>query len=309
MKSMKGFITLNDMYNDLKSRGLKTFIDRLSFMHILLIWVFVVLCFGMAYYFFSGASSHLIYTADKSDVGDISDSIYFSFVTATTTGFGDILPSGSFKVIVIFEVLAGLLLLALVTSKLVSIKQDVILTEIYEISFNEKMNRMRSSLLLFRQNLSRVISNIDSGNIRKRELSDLYIPLSSFDDILNEILSLFTNSGKNHFTKKVDSLNAELILNSIVHSLDKLSELISFMNNRKLEWKREVTANLITKCITITDKIFEKIASSKSVPEKTMSDIKVRKSKIIESLQAGLIAGKDKITSKSQKDLKGFIEI
>ncbi len=86
-------------------------------------------------------------------INNLPDSIYFSFVTATTTGFGDFLPQGWFKLIVIAEVICGLLLLALVTSKLVSIKQDILLKEIYDMSFYERINRLRSGLLLFRQNL------------------------------------------------------------------------------------------------------------------------------------------------------------
>ena len=309
MKDMKGFITLNEMFNKIKTRGLNTFLDNLSFLGILFVWVFVVLCFGLLYYFLSGPDSALHYTAGGEQVSSIVDTIYFSFVTATTTGFGDILPSGTFKIIVILEVLGGLLLLALVTSKLVSLKQDIILSEIYEISFNEKINRMRSSLLLFRQNISRVISNIDAGTSKKREISDIYIHISALEDSLNDIMSLFAKSGNKHFTKEVDSLNAELILNSIISSFEKLDELVNLMNSRKIEWKREIAVNLMNKCISTNEKIFDRIISSKNLNDKTMAEIKSRKNKAVEILQKGIEHAKDKSPAKLQKDLKGFIEI
>jgi len=79
--------------------------------------------------------------------------------------------NGFFKLISIFEVVFGLLLLAFVTSKLVSIKQDVILNEIYDISFNERLSMVRSSLLLFRQSLSRMMEKIEEiGKAKEAEL-------------------------------------------------------------------------------------------------------------------------------------------
>ncbi|MBN1386052.1 two pore domain potassium channel family protein [Candidatus Woesearchaeota archaeon] len=221
------FTDINNMFRDMKRKSLTRWIDKLTFTRILLLWIIIIILFGIAFYYLHDDSSYLFYTPDRSIPGTIFDSIYFSFVTATTTGFGDMIPFGWLKLVAIAEVICGLLLLALVTSKLVSIKQDIILDEIYVLSLNEKTNRLRSSMLLFRQNLDRLLSKVEEGVARKREISNLYLTLSSFEDTLNEIPPLFSKSD-NHFIKNIDALNAELLAAGVISSFEKLNEALLF---------------------------------------------------------------------------------
>ena len=139
---MRKALSLNPLFDRLNYKGLNTWLDKLTFFKIFLIWTSVIVIFGLIYFFFTTTRAFLFYTTSNSTVDQVLDAIYFSFITATSTGYGDIVPSGVFKIITIFEVVFGLLLLAFVTSRLISIKQDIILTEIYEISFNEKINRL-----------------------------------------------------------------------------------------------------------------------------------------------------------------------
>jgi len=285
---MKKFIPLNQLFVELRNKKLSTWLDKLNFSHIFIIWMSIVVTFGVMYHFLSTPSSLLIYTSNKEQVTNLVDKIYFSFITATTTGFGDIIPLGFFKVVAIFEVISGLLLLAFVTSKLISIKQDIILNEIYELSFNEKINRLRSSLLVFRQNISRIINKIEENSIRKREINDMYIYISSLEDILNDITSLIDISGKSEFKKVLDTLSTELLFNSIINSFEKLNELITLLNQNKSDWRRDITINLINRCISITDTLFAKLNSSKNLTEKTITDLNIQKNKITEMIKSSL---------------------
>lgn len=285
---MKKFITLDQLFQQLKSKYLNSWLDKLTFFRIFLIWTSVITSFGLIYYFCTNKISFLFYTPSKEVVRGILDSIYFSFITATSTGYGDILPFGLFKIVTIFEVIFGLLLLAVVTSKLISIKQDIILNEIYEISFNEKINRLRSSLLICRQNLSRIINKIEENYIRKREVSDIYIYISSLEDTLNETKALIGTDNKNQFKKVLDPLNTELLFNSILHSFEKLSELINTLNQSRLDWRRDLTLKLIKSCISINNTLFTKLSSSKNLSDKTMTDLNSQKNKVIETIENGL---------------------
>ncbi|MFH1505590.1 MAG: potassium channel family protein [archaeon] len=287
---MKEAINLNDMMKYVRKRGFSSWLDRFSFWHILFIWVIVIAGFGVIYYYFSSPTMHLLDTSTKLPVNSLLDTIYFSFVTATTTGFGDILPIGIFKLLAMFEVIGVLLLLALVTSKLVSIKQDAILGELYDISLNERINRLRSSLLLFRQNLSRIMVKIEENTIKKREISELYIYISSLEDVLAQTLGMIAKNGKKKgFTKSIDAVNTELIINSIFSSFEKLNELISLLNESKIDWKRDVTLNLINKCLNEQDLLMNNAESSHYLNEKIMTELKARNLVITSSLKKGLV--------------------
>ncbi len=279
----KKFLSLQEAFSQISKKNL-SLLDEVHVYHIFLIWIGLIVFFGTVYHFFSGNNGSLFSTIAKTPVSNIFDSIYFSFITATSTGFGDIVPQGWFGILAIIEVTLGLLLLAFVTSKLVSIKQNLILGEIYELSFMEKINRLRSSLLLFRQHLSRTIMKVESKYIRKREISDLYIYIHSLETALEEIIPLIKHKGKHSFTKVIDPVNKELLVNSIVQSFEKLLELLVLLSESDLEWNRPVTISTIQRCLNLNSKLFSLIIIPAS--KKTdLTDVITDNERIIEEIK------------------------
>lgn len=255
----KRFIELQEALSQFQKKKLSS-LDEINVYHVFLIWFFMVIVFGVIYHFLSGDAGSLFSTLSGSTVASIFDSIYFSFITATSTGYGDIVPKGLFMIMAIIEVTFGLLLLALVTSKFVSIKQNLILGEIYEISFTEKINRLRSSLLLFRQHLSRVTNKVEEGTIRKREINDFYIYVHSLETVLEEIVPLLQQKGGHSFAKVIDPVSAQLLVNSIMQSFERLQELLNLLSENKLEWRRPVTVETILRCIDLNLQLFKILA-------------------------------------------------
>ncbi len=291
-------IRRNLLLGRIRQQALHTWIDRLSFPHIFTLWMAIIIAFGLAYFFFSNGQSYLHYAQQNSNVNTLKDMVYFSFVTATTTGFGDIVPVGTFKLLAIFEVLFGLLLIALVTSKLVSIKQDVILTELYEFSFEEKLNRLRSSLLYFRQNLNRIMAKVEEHRFNKREMHEININLSSFEHVLTETYAIVRRTKNNQFVKNLDPVNAGLILNSIITSFEKFHELIVLLDQNKLQWRIDAAIMLIRKIILLTDELFVKINASRIMTKSISYDVNTRKDKVISQIKGKLLAPTDKPLNK-----------
>lgn len=287
----KEFIPLEEIIEKQKKHQnrITRIFDKLTFFDMFMIWVLIISIFGIVYYFSSNAESYLFYARNGQTVEMLSDNMYFSFITATSTGFGDVVPHGHFKTIAIFEVIFGLVLLATLTSKLVSIKEDAILTEIYEISFNERLSRLRSSLLAFRQNLGRMIAKIEEGDISKREVDDIYVYISFFETALNEVITFFGKSESSLFLKQVDLVNTELIFNSILQSFQKLDELTLVLKHSRMQWKRDITIEMIKRCINLTEKLFEQLNASKTIPEKIAFDMNSQKRRILASIKDGLL--------------------
>jgi hypothetical protein len=239
-----------------------TWLDKATFKKIFFVWLSITIIFGLVYFFLANDDSHLVFAASQTRVSNLVDCIYFSFVAATTTGFGDIVPSGFFKAIAVIQVVIGLLLLALVTSRLVSIKQDAILTQLYDFSLRERTNRLRTSLVLFRQSLERIHSSLEEKEFKQKDLKSLNGYLTSFDLTLNEIRHEFENGLSNKFIKKLDEISSEMLFNSTINSLEKIEELFSLLEAEKIHWKKEVDLGIITKTLSSCDSLFLFIKNS-----------------------------------------------
>ena len=68
----------------------------------------------------------------KADGQGFVTAIYFSFVTALSIGYGDVVPLGLFRIVAIVEGAAGLLIFGCVISKLVSRRQEELTEEIHQ---------------------------------------------------------------------------------------------------------------------------------------------------------------------------------
>jgi hypothetical protein len=78
------------------------------------------------------------------------EAVYFSAVTATSVGYGDIVPIGVARALAIGEGIAGLILFGCVVSKFVSRRQDQLIGEIHHIAFEDRLGRVRTNLHLVR---------------------------------------------------------------------------------------------------------------------------------------------------------------
>ena len=86
----------------LSHKNIRIFLEKITFLNILLVWTGTITLFGVVYFYLSTSKSYLFSNLGKTTVHNLLDSIYFSFITATSTGFGDIVPIGEFKILAIF---------------------------------------------------------------------------------------------------------------------------------------------------------------------------------------------------------------
>jgi len=146
-----------------KTAGLITktgrFFERLSIRMVLLIIV-GLLSLSAVYFYFATAFNNGI-TGPQS----IWRSIYFSVVTFTSLGYGDIAPVHYGKIVAAFEVTFGLGLMALLIGKTASERQIALLTLVYT---SEQQYRIRG----FEEGLSQYADEIQTA-VRDYDMDDL----------------------------------------------------------------------------------------------------------------------------------------
>lgn len=115
------------------------------------IWFGMIVFFGLFYWFggFGIGWGLQIGSAKVGlDLGGFGTALYFSFVTALSIGYGDVVPLGGMRILAVIEGIAGLLLFGCVISKLVSRRQEELTEDIHRTTFEDRLDRVRTNLHL-----------------------------------------------------------------------------------------------------------------------------------------------------------------
>lgn len=87
-------------------------------------------------------------TTIRPDPAGAWTSLYFSLVTATSVGYGDVVPIGAARLLAVAESVAALLLFGCLISKIVSRRQEELAEETHRITFEARLGRVRTNLHL-----------------------------------------------------------------------------------------------------------------------------------------------------------------
>lgn len=119
-----------------------------TFRQLLELWLAVIVVFGALYWLAALAGAPLVASGAPvgTDAGGLLTAVYFSFVTALSVGYGDVVPAGPVRVLAVAEAFAGLLLFGCVISKLVSRRQEELTEEIHRVTFEGRLGRVRTDL-------------------------------------------------------------------------------------------------------------------------------------------------------------------
>lgn len=113
-------------------RTILRLINEVSLTRLLLTLLGITLGFGLVYWGLERAMpGSLVFTYDNGASPGIGDALYFSVVTLTSLGYGDIRPDGIARLFAGVEVVLGLSFFGVIVAKISSVKQDYILRRMY----------------------------------------------------------------------------------------------------------------------------------------------------------------------------------
>ncbi len=122
-------------------------------------WLGMIVVFGVIYWLAGIGMGWGLQAGNaevKSDLSGFGTAIYFSFVTALSIGYGDVIPIGPLRILAVIEGIAGLLTFGCVISKLVSRRQEELTQEIHRTTFEDRLDRVRTNLHLVFSDLGAV---------------------------------------------------------------------------------------------------------------------------------------------------------
>lgn len=119
------------------------FVERLTYRSLALLALAVVLCAAGYFFLAAGSANGLGNGAGKS----VGEALYFSVVTFTTLGYGDLAPIGWGRAVAGTEALAGLFLAALLVGKLASERQSALLLLLYTSDQQRRLSAFSEELV------------------------------------------------------------------------------------------------------------------------------------------------------------------
>jgi potassium channel LctB len=154
-----------------RSGGIVGFFDALasrSVGEVLGTWVGMILFFGFLYWAVeavagSGLSERGVPVPPT--WSGLSTALYFSFVTATSVGYGDVVPVGWMRLLAIVEAASGILILGFIVSKFLSRRQEEVMEEIHRISFEARLDSVQTSLHLVLSDLQQILDDFSGDAV------------------------------------------------------------------------------------------------------------------------------------------------
>lgn len=217
-----------------------TFLQKLtdaSYSELFLVWI--VINTGFAAVYFALSYTHPLdaptFPISVSLTERVFDSLYFSIITATTVGFGDIVPLGISKLLVSLQSTSAFLVFAVLVGKLVSQRQDLALHEVHRMTFEGIFYQIRGGLFTVRKDFDMLIEKADARTSFDHNdwhrLSSAYLHAQN---IIEQIPDLYTGLGS--ALHSIDLKRERLLFEGIHRTLARLNTLLEHFNDAEIDW-------------------------------------------------------------------------
>jgi hypothetical protein len=194
-------------------------------------WLGIIFVFGLIYWVAGigmGWGLQAGNTPVQPDLYGLGTAIYFSFVTALSIGYGDVIPFGPLRILAVTEGVAGLLIFGCVISKLVSRRQEQLVEEIHRTTFEDRLDRVRTNLHLVFSDLEA----IDQINRQHSALPDQVLRRfeSSVRVFTGELKTIHDLLYRSQLLPEEDPL--ESLLANLTLCLESLTDLLNSQPKR-----------------------------------------------------------------------------
>lgn len=158
------------------------------------------------------------------DADGLIGAFYFSAVTATSVGYGDIIPTGFSRLLANLEAVSALLIFGGLVSKFVSRRQEALIEEMDHRAFEDHLGRVRTNLHLMLLELH-TLSDLCSETQRPERIQARAVSAATvFAGEMRAIHSLLYHPSRNP-----DEAVLETILTSLASGLQALTDVVECM--------------------------------------------------------------------------------
>ncbi len=208
----------------------------LSYVSFFLLWVASTFLFAFFYFFLSYVDGNgpAALVAIGNPVARFLNALYFSAITATSTGYGDIVPAGISKAFAALQSMSSIIILALFVAKFASSKQEIALEHIHEMSFDTSFHSIRQGLFIARKDLDFVIKKVlAKETLDQKDWRNLRIAFHQVHIFIRQIPNLYSVQHR-HFG--IDTDRERLLLDSVERTLHRILESLDIFDHEGISY-------------------------------------------------------------------------
>ncbi|MGE6529753.1 potassium channel family protein [Pseudomonas sp. NPDC077382] len=243
------------------------FLDTISYLRLGLV---TVILWGIATAYFSVMTYHghgmNIDTKSLSPIDSALSAMYFSAVTLTTLGYGDISPLGGGRIVAVLLAITGLTIVAILIGKVSSERQSSLLLLLHTSDVERRISSFTEEVNDYMEEITTTSSAVELDSLHKniKGLRSLIESINKYM-IFHINQSLFIEIGTNTATKK--------LLNKFSECHDVIFELQSIsINNKKIE----LAAYSVSKKMSFIEDMLEANSAHKKNRSEIFNDKNLR---------------------------------
>ncbi len=162
------------------------------------------------------------------------NALYYSIITATSTGYGDIVPHGFSKIVASVQTIMSLLVFAIFVTKLVSHRQEMTIMEVHRLTFEDVFHNSREGMFIARKDFDHIIHNLeDYGTMEMEHWENLVIAYRQLQTLFEEIPDFYQNETHRY---TIDRKREELLLEAVHRTLHRINQMLDLMSIKGVDW-------------------------------------------------------------------------
>ncbi len=181
------------------------------------------------------------------------NAIYFSLVTALSIGYGDIVPMGASKILAMTEAMGALFVFGILVSKPISYRQELALSQVHVLTFNQAVKSVRETLFVLRRDLQTISEHANEHqSLSKRDWRNLVAAYRQYCITVDSIQEFYPKGKSSIY--EISSQRELMLIDAVQRTVERLCETMQALKaagithhehkeaHEELQWMRKINA-------------------------------------------------------------------
>lgn len=235
----------------------RRFVNRmlsLSYVQLAAVYFLAIVGFGVIYLVLRyWIPVHAPTIPEGSILTEFWNAVYFSTVTATSVGYGDIVPQGFSKFIAGMESFSALFIFGILVAKPISEREEAALYQVHKLTLENIFNTIREGFFIVRKDFDAIIAAANEKRLTDQSMENLETALKHAHVLMEDIPTFYDTERRLYI---IDRRREHLLTESVERTFERIIVLISELDKAKHPWRSHTEVHeSIKELIEITQKI------------------------------------------------------